>query len=202
MKKLGLLIIAAVFLAGLVAASANAQMGGGKGKGDAMGMGPPGGGMGMGPGGGMGMWDGAHGKHITSMLGLDDNQTVQVKPILHKLQKDMIRKRADIEVAKVELEEILGKDPVDIKVAEAKVKQIASLKAEAAMIHIQGIEDVKAKLTPEQKKKLTEMMQMKGMGQGMMNCPMMEGKTQMGPHHGPGDAPPHKGKAGKTAPPQ
>ena len=47
MKKLGLLIIAAVFLAGLVAASANAQMGGGKGKGGAMGMGPKGGGMGM-----------------------------------------------------------------------------------------------------------------------------------------------------------
>jgi len=158
--------------------------------------------MGMGPKGGLGMWDGAHGQHLTSMLGLDDNQTAQVKPILYKLQKEMIKKRADIKVAEIELEEILGKDPVDTKVAEAKVKQIASLKAEAAMIHIQGIEDVKAKLTPEQKKKLTGMMQIKGMGQGMMNCPMMEGKTHMGPHHGPDDAPPHKGKAGKTAPPE
>ena len=202
MKKLGLLIIAAVFLAGLVAASANAQMGGGKGKGGAMGMGPPGGGMGMGMGGGMGMWDGAHGKHITSMLGLDDNQTVQVKPILYKLQKDMVKKKADIEVAEVELEEILGKDPVDLKAAEAKVKQIASLKAEAAMIHIQGIENLKAKLNAEQKKKLTETMQMKGMGHGMMNGPMMEGKMHMGSHHERGDAPHGKGKTVTQAPSQ
>ena len=175
MKRLGLLIITAVFLTGLVAVCANAQMGGG---------------MGMGPGGGMGMWDGAHGRHITSMLGLDDNQTVQVKPILYKLQKDMVKKKADIEVAEVELEEILGKDPVDLKAAEAKVKQIASLKAEAAMIHIQGIENIKAKLTAEQKKKLTEMMQIKGMGHGMMDCPMMKGKMHMGSHPGPAQAPP------------
>ena len=66
----------------------------------------------------------------------------------------MIKKRADIEVAEVELREILEKDPVDVKTAETKVKQIASLKTEAAVMHIQGIEDVKAKLTPEQKKKL------------------------------------------------
>jgi Spy/CpxP family protein refolding chaperone len=187
MKRLGLFLITAVFLTGLVVASANAQMGGE---------------MGMGPGGGMGMWDGTHGRHMTSALGLDDNQTVQVKPILYKLQKDMIKKRADIEVAEIELEEVLGKDPVDIKVAEAKVKQIASLKAEAAMIHIQGIENIKAKLTSEQKKKLTEMMHMKGMRQGMMDCPMMKGKMHTGPHPGPVDAPPAKGKTRKTAPPQ
>jgi Spy/CpxP family protein refolding chaperone len=193
MKKLGLLIIAAVFLAGLVAASANAQMGGGKGKGGAMGMGPK---------GGMGMWDGAHGQHLTSMLGLDDNQTAQVKPILYKLQKEMIKKRADIKVAEIELEEILGKDPVDMNAAEPKIKQIATLKADAAITHIQGIEALKAKLTPEQKKKLTQMAPMKGMGHDMMRCPMMEGEMHMGPHPGPTKASPAKARAGRTAPPQ
>ena len=175
MNRLGLSVIAAIFLIGLAAAFAYAQMGGG---------------MGMGPGRGMGLWDGAHGRHLISALGLDDKQSAEVKPILYKLRKDMLKKRADIQVAEVELEEILGKDPVDLKAAEAKVKQIASLKAEAAMLHIVGIEDVKAKLTPEQKKKLTEIMQTREMGHGMMNCPMMKGDMPMGPHHGPAHAPP------------
>ena len=172
MKKLGLSIITAVFLAGLVVASANAFMGG------EMGMGP-------GCGCGMGMWDGAHGRHIISMLSLDDDQTAQVKVILFKLRKDMIKKRADIGVAEVELEEMLGKVPVDMKAVEAKVKQIASLKADAALLHIQGIEDIKAKLNPEQKKKLTEMMQSKGMEGGMMNRPMMKGHMHRGHHPEP-----------------
>jgi Spy/CpxP family protein refolding chaperone len=176
MKKLGLSIITAAFLISLAIASANAQMGGGKGMG---------GEMGMGPRGGQGMWDGAHGQHIASMLGLDDNQTEQVKPFLYKLQKDMIRKRADIEVAEVELEEVLGKDSVDMKAVEAKLKQIASLKADAALLLIQGIESLKAKLNPEQKKKLTEMMQRKGMEGGMMNRPMMKGQMHRGHHPEP-----------------
>ena len=176
MKKLGLSIITAAFLIGLAVASANAQMGGGKGMGGEMGMGPT---------CGMGMWDGAHGRHIATMLGLDDNQTEQVKPFLYKLRKDMIKKRAEIEVAEVDLEEILGKVPVDMKAVEAKVKQIASLKADAALLHIQGIQDIKAKLNPEQKKKLTEMMQSKGMEGGMMNRPMMKGHMYRGHHPEP-----------------
>ena len=198
MKKIGLTIIAACFIAGWVAASASAQMGGSKGSG--MGMC---GGMGMGGGGGMGMWDGAHAMHVISSLGLDDNQSTEVKAVVLKLQKEMIQKQANIQVAEIELKEILGKDPVDVKVAETKVKQIASLKTEAAMMHIQGIEDVKAKLTPEQKKKLSEMMQMKGMrhGKGMMDCPMMKDKMDMGPDTGAADVKPAKNRAPKAAPP-
>jgi len=186
MNKIGLTIIAACFIAGLIVASVSAQMGGG-----------------MGKGGGMGMWDGAHAMHVISALDLDDNQSTEVRAVLLKLQKEMIQKQADIQVAEIELKEILGKDPVDVKVAETKVKQIASLKTDAAMMHIQGIEDVKAKLTPEQKKKMSEMMQMRGMGhgKGMMDCPMMKGKMDMGSDTGSADAKPAKNKAPKTAPP-
>jgi len=71
------------------------------------------------------------------------------------------------------------------------------------MMHIQGVEDVKGKLTPEQKKKLSEMMQMKGMGHGkaMMDCPMMKGKKDMGPDSGAGASKPAKIKTQKAAPP-
>lgn len=170
MKRIGMAVIIVFFISGLVAAGAVAQMAGGKGKGP---------GKGMGGGCGMGMWDGAHAMYVIKALDLDDNQSAEVKSILHRLQKQMIKKRADIEVAEVELKEILEKDPVDVKTAETKVKQIASLKTEAAMMHIQGIEDVKTKLTPEQKKKLSEMMPLRGMGhgKGMRDCPMMKGQN-------------------------
>ena len=164
-------MIAACFITGLAAAGASAYMGGGR---------------------GMEMWDGAHARYVISALGLDDNQSKEVKAVLFKQQKEMIQKRAAIQVARVELREILGKDPVDIKAAETKVQQIASLRAEAAMMHIQGMEDVKAKLTPDQRKKLSEMMQMRGMGpaKGQMYCPM--GKWDRGPAAG-ADIKPAKG---------
>ncbi len=143
MKRIGMAVIIVFFISGLVAAGAVAQMAGGKGKGP---------GKGMGEGCGMGMWDGAHAMYVIKALDLDDNQSAEVKSILHRLQKQMIKKRADIEVAEVELKEILEKDPVDVKTAETKVKQIASLKTEVAMLHIQGIEDVKAKADAGAKK--------------------------------------------------
>jgi Spy/CpxP family protein refolding chaperone len=199
MKRIEITIIAACFIAGLLVASAGAA--------------PKSGGMGMGgcvemcggggPAAGMGMWDGAHAMYVISALGLDDNQSTEVKAILLKLQKEMIQKRTDIQVAEIELREVIEKDPVDVKAAETKLKQIASLKTEAAMMHILGIEDVKAKLTPEQKKKLGEMMQMRGMGHGkaMMECPTMKGKMDMDRDTGAANAKPAKNKAPKAASP-
>ena len=190
MKKIGLAIMAVCFISGLAVAGANAKMGSGMG----MGMGG-----GMGKGGGIGLWDGAHATHIMSTLGLDDTQTKAVKLVLSKLQKGLIQKRAEIQVAEIELSEMLENETVDVKVAETKVKQIASLKTDAAMMHIQGIEDIKANLTPEQKKKLSEMMQMRH-GKGMMDCPMMKGMMD-GPDTGDADEMPAKNKTKKAAPP-
>jgi len=75
------------------------------------------------------------------------------------------------------------------------------LKTDAAMMHIQGIEDMKAKLTPEQRKKLSEMMQMRGMGHGKgpMDCPMMKGQNMKDMPDAA--TPPVKSKSKKTAPP-
>src|SRR5271169_5834649 len=45
-------------------------------------------------------------------LGLDDKQREAIRAIHLKTKKEMIRKVADIKVAKIELMEILSKDPV------------------------------------------------------------------------------------------
>jgi len=161
MKKIGMILIVACLVYGVSASGARAFMGGGK---------------------GMGIWDGDHAMFVIKALGLDDAQTKEVKAILFKTQKEMVQKRAAIQVARIELREMLGKDQVDIKAADAKVKQIASLGADAAILHIQAMEDVKAKLTPEQKKKLAEMMDMVRMkfADGFKDCPMMKGRLGHG----------------------
>lgn len=90
-------------------------------------------------------------------LGLDDRQKEEIKGIHLKTKKEMIRKKADIQVAGIELKEILGRDTVDLQAAEAKVKQVESLKTEMKMTHIRTREEIKSRLTPEQRKKFNEM---------------------------------------------
>ena len=137
-----------------------------------------------------GMHHGHHFMHMLHKLGLDEKQSAEIKSIFSTMEKDRVKKDAEIKVAKIEVKEMLENDPVDMNMVEAKIKQAAELKVEAVMMHIKGMEDVKAKLTPEQRKKLTDMMH-RGMEhmmweKGKMECPMMKKG--------------HKDAAGKSAP--
>ena len=111
--------------------------------------------MGM-HGAGHRMWRGLRG------LGLDEQQKEAIKEIKSRVMKDTIRKRADIQVARVEMKEILDRDVVDMNAAEAKLKQISSMMTEMRLSHIKTMEEVKAKLTPEQRKKFREDLQRHG----------------------------------------
>lgn len=121
---------------------------------------------------------GMHGEQMMAekfeALGLDEKQKETVKAIHLKTKKEMIRKKADIDVAQVELKEMLGQDTVDLQAAEAKVKQIESLKSDMKMTHIRTREEVKKVLTPDQKKKFASM------HDGCMEC----GEGAGGPHCG------------------
>ncbi|MBI5102833.1 MAG: periplasmic heavy metal sensor [Nitrospirae bacterium] len=165
MKKLFLLLSAAVLLLGLaVSSDAMSKKGGGMKKGL--------------------MEKQMCGEHMMmeklASLGLDDRQKEEIKGIHLKTKKEMIRKKADIKVAGIELKEILGKETVDLQAAEAKVKQLESLKTEMKMTHIRTHEEVKSKLTPEQRKKFNEM---KGMccleGEDCGGCEMGGGMRGM-----------------------
>ncbi len=101
-------------------------------------------------------------------LGLDEKQKEAIKENESRATKDTIRKRADLEVANVELRDILDKEPVDLNAAEAKLKKIESLLTDIRLSHIKAMEEVKAKLTPEQKKKFKEAMERDPMMGGMM----------------------------------
>lgn len=116
-------------------------------------------------------------------LGLDDRQKEQVQAVHMNMRKNDIRGRADIAVAEIELREILLRDPVDLNAAEAKLKHIESLKTALHFGRIKAHEEVKAILTPAQKKKLGPMMMGMGHdGRGGMGCGCMY--SGMGLMHG------------------
>jgi Spy/CpxP family protein refolding chaperone len=96
-------------------------------------------------------------KHIMD-LSLDEKQKEAFKALRSKTMKDMIKKRADKQIAGVELRDLLGKDVVDMKAVEASVKKNESLRTEMFLTHIRAHEEMKSILTPEQRKRLKEMM--------------------------------------------
>lgn len=109
-------------------------------------------------------------------LGLDEKQKEAIKEIHSRVMKNTIMKRADIAIARIDLREILDKDQVDMNAAEATLKKLASLQTDIRLSHIKAMQEVKTKLTPEQRKQFKEMLEM---GPGMKR--MMHGGTRMTP---------------------
>ncbi len=190
-KSLISVVMGFVFIVAL-ALDAGAQMSGCMGQSGGMGGGMHGGGMGggmmmggmHGAGGmqGEGMMDDDHPmwKHFMG-LGLDDKQQDSLRAIKSKAMKDAVRKKADKKIAKIELDDLLDKDTVDMKAVEALAKKIEGLRTEMFLSHIKVKEEIKALLTPAQRKQLKDMMTpghgMGGMmgGMGGMGCGMMHG---------------------------
>jgi Spy/CpxP family protein refolding chaperone len=94
---------------------------------------------------------------------LDDKQKNAIGVIESKLMKEMITRGAVLRIAQIELKELLSQDSVDMKAVELKVAQIEKMKSELALSHIKAIEDIKMKLSPEQRKQMKELMEAKPM---------------------------------------
>ncbi len=115
-------------------------------------------------------------------LGLDDKQKTEVKGIKSRVMKEMIKKSADEYIANIELRDLLDKDTVDMKAIEAKLKQIETIKTEMHLSLIRAREEVKSKLTPEQRKKFNEMTEMEpDIGPPMLREMMHGGMSIMPP---------------------
>lgn len=114
-------------------------------------------------------------RHLMGLC-LDEKQKGQVKEIRNRVMKEIIKKRADVHIAGIEMKDLLDKDPVDTKAVEAKLKQIETVKTEMHLSFIRAREEVKSKLTDEQRKKFKEMSEigppmMRGMMRGDMRMP-------------------------------
>lgn len=102
-------------------------------------------------------------------LGLDENQKEAIQQIHNRTMKDVIRKRADLAVARIDLREVLGKDQVDMGKAEEILKSMASLQTDIRLSHIKAMVEIKMNLTPEQRKNFKEKLK-EGRGAGGMKC--------------------------------
>lgn len=141
-------------------------------------MGPGGGGPGMGgPGGGgpgmqnergRGGWQkhAGHrhmrrGRSIVFMalrnqkeLGLSPQQVSSLQQLGMDAGRASIKRRADGQLAKLDLFGLLRAEPVDMAKVEAKIRDIERLKADGAIARIRTNEAAKAQLTPDQREKL------------------------------------------------
>jgi len=186
MKKLvaGLIILLLIAMVAVVYAQGPGMMG----EGPETGHGFMGKGLGM-------MGDEQHLLKKLMSLGLDEKQKGVIQGIVRTAQKETIRKRADISIARIELKDLLEEDTVNLTAVEPKLKQIESLETDIHLSQIKTLEAIKATLTPDQRKKLKEMREqgmmgkMKRMGCGMMGD-MKGGMTQ---HENMETAPPPAG---------
>ena len=151
MKKLAVIVAAVSILA--LAALAYGDMGGH--------------GMGSGMMCGCGMDGQMMGTEHLKSLNLDEQQKAFIGEIKSRMQKETIRRTADMRIVQIELKDLLSKDPVDMKAVEAKAKQLEMMRTEMHLSHIKAMEDCKAKLTPQQRKKLREMIEAGPMMEGM-----------------------------------
>lgn len=106
------------------------------------------------------MMDAEH--HMSKLikgLNLDEQQKAFMGETKSRMMKETIRRKADMHIAQIELKDLLIQDTVDMKAVEAKVKQLEAMRTEMQLSHIKAMEECKARLTPEQRKKMREMLE-------------------------------------------
>ena len=104
---------------------------------------------------------GQHGRrlwHALRQLDLTAAEKAAIHDISIALRKDEIKKRAELKIAAMEFREYLRKDSVDMNVVESQVKKLEGFKTAMMLSAIKAREDIKSKLTPDQRKKFVELM--------------------------------------------
>ena len=87
-------------------------------------------------------------------LGLNAQQVESLQKLQVDTRRAAIQRRANAEVAALDLGGLLRSDPVDMAKVEAKVREIEKLRADGRLERIRANEQGKAQLTAEQRDKL------------------------------------------------
>jgi len=124
------------------------------------------------PGGWQRSFGHRHGHHRPSFVGMvlmnreQLGLTAQQVDSFRKLGMDSrraaIRRKADVQIAKLDFMGLRFSDPVDMGKIEAKVREIEKLKGDGSIARIRTAEAAKAQLTAEQKEKLKSLRPMRG----------------------------------------
>jgi Spy/CpxP family protein refolding chaperone len=96
--------------------------------------------------------------HNREKLDLSSDQVKNLEQLRKDLEKQSIRKEADIRVAKLDLQALLDAQPVDMTKVEAKVREIERLRADLRFARIRATQKAKERLSVEQRQKLDEVL--------------------------------------------
>lgn len=90
-------------------------------------------------------------------LGLTEEQETRIRDAMRAFRRDEIRRDADIEVAELELGELLEDATADLDEVEASMRDLASLRVDARIAELRHERAVEELLTAEQLDELEEM---------------------------------------------
>ncbi|MBI4487653.1 MAG: periplasmic heavy metal sensor [Deltaproteobacteria bacterium] len=91
-------------------------------------------------------------------LGLSPEQVRDLERVRSDFQREAIRREADLRVAEADLSRLLDAESVDLMEVEPKIREIERLRAELRLARIRTLEQGKAQLSPEQRKKLQNLL--------------------------------------------
>ena len=94
---------------------------------------------------------------IQAELGLSADQAAQLKKLRADGRKQAIRQRADLAIARIELEELMDAQSVDEKAVAAQVKAISDLEASSLKARTDQRLAMRRLLTPEQQEKMQQL---------------------------------------------
>jgi Spy/CpxP family protein refolding chaperone len=91
---------------------------------------------------------------IQQQVGLSDTQVAQLKKLWGEERKLAIRRRADMAIARMEMEELLDGPSIDEKALNAKLKELSDLQAATLRSRVDAQLALRRLVTPEQQQKL------------------------------------------------
>lgn len=119
-------------------------------------------------------------KEIAEELGLSGEQKEKIQQIRLEARKQAIAHRAKVQLAHIELQELLQADNPDQNKINAKISEVSKLHETGMRNRIATQLDVQKVLTPEQRKKAQELRPFRG----MRDYDDFEGRPGPGMHRG------------------
>lgn len=114
--------------------------------------------------------------HMAEALGLTEQQKAQIEKLRVDQRRAAIKRRADRQLAQLDLRELLNAQTVDEKAVGLRIKELSDLHAAELKARVDHQLAMKKILTPEQQEKMKQMRANRpgrgaGMGRGMMRGP-------------------------------
>jgi Spy/CpxP family protein refolding chaperone len=90
-------------------------------------------------------------------LGLTEDQVKKLEQIRDNFERQSIRNDAEARIVELDIAALLESEPVDLPKVEAKIHEAEKLGADLRIARIRAVEQARALLNGEQKKKLEEL---------------------------------------------